>query len=70
MRSLAISRMVQDRGLTPKDMADLFGISERTWYYWMSDPDKHMTVGKVRILSDALRLSEWEIVEVIKGRRK
>lgn len=69
MRSRMISHLVQDRGYNAADMAKLFGISERTWYYWASKPELHFTLGRIRLLADALKLSEWEIVEVVKGRR-
>ena len=70
MRSRQIARMVQDRGYNASDMAKLFGISERTWYYWTSKPELHFTLGRIRLLADALKLSEWEIVEIVKGGRK
>ena len=67
MRSRTLQRLIQDHGLKAKDMADLFGISERTWYYWASKPELHFTLGRIRLLADALKLSEWEIVEIVKG---
>ena len=67
MRSRTISRLVQDRGLRGKDMAKLFGINERTWYDWSTCPERFMTVGRIRILAEALNLSEWEIIEIVKG---
>ena len=70
MKSRQIARMVQDRGYNASDMAKLFGISERTWYYWTSKPELHFTLGRIRLLADALKLSEWEIVEIVKGGRK
>lgn len=70
MRTMMISRLVKERGLTAADMSKLFGISERTWYYWQAEPELHFTLGRIRLLADVLNLSEWEIVEVVKGRRK
>ena len=69
MRSRTITRLVQDRGFRPKDMANLFGVTERTWYNWTAHPETYMTLGRIRIMAEALNLSEWEIVEVVKGRR-
>lgn len=69
MRSRTIPRLVQDRGLKCKDMANLFGISERTWFNWSTRPETYMTVGRIRLLAEALNLSEWEIIEIVKGRR-
>ena len=65
----SITRLVQDRGYTVNDMANLFGVCEKTWRIWANNPEQHMTVGRLRILATALNLSEWEILEVIKGRR-
>ena len=69
MRSRSLQGLVQDHGLKPKDIADLFGISERTWYEWATHPDTHMTLGRIMTLAEALNVSEWEIVEIAKGRR-
>lgn len=69
MRSRTLQRLVQDHGLKPKDMADLFGISERTWYEWATRPEAHLTLGRIMTLAEALNVSEWEIVEIAKGRR-
>ena len=69
MRSRSLQRLVQDHGLKPKDIADLFGITERTWYEWATHPEVHMTLGRIMTLAEALNVSEWEIVEIAKGRR-
>ena len=69
MRSRSLQRLVQDHGLKPKDIADLFGITERTWYEWATHPETHMTLGRIVTLAEALNVSEWEIVEIAKGRR-
>ena len=69
MRSRSLQRLVQDHGLKPKDIADLFGITERTWYEWATHPEAHMTLGRIMTLAEALNVSEWEIVEIAKGRR-
>ena len=68
MRSRSLQRLVQDHGLRPKDMANLFGITERTWYNWTAHPED-MTLGKIRTLAEALNVSEWEVFEAVKGRR-
>ena len=69
MRSRQITRLVQDKGYTGKDMAKLFGVCEKTWRNWISHPEQFLTVGRIRILAEALNLSEWDILEAIKGRR-
>lgn len=69
MRTRQITRLVQDKGYTVKDMAKLFGVSEKTWRNWTARPEQYMTVGRIRILAQALNLSEWEILEASKERR-
>ena len=69
MRSRTLQRLIQDHGLKAKDMADLFGITERTWYNWSTHPEENMTLGRIMTLAEALNVSEWEIVEIAKGRR-
>lgn len=69
MRSRQITRLVQDKGYTVKDMAKLFGVCEKTWRNWTAHPEQYLTIGRIRILAEALNLSEWDILEAIKGRR-
>lgn len=69
MKSRQITRLVQDKGYTVKDMAKLFGVCEKTWRNWTARPEQYLTIGRIRILAEALNLSEWDILEAIKGRR-
>ena len=69
MRTRQITRLVQDKGYTAQDMAKLFGVCEKTWRNWASHPDQYLTLGRIRILAEALNLSEWDIVEAVKERR-
>ena len=68
-RSRIISRLVQDAGLTAQDMAKAFGVSDRTWYQWVRDSEK-MPIGTINTLAEILHLTDTQLLEVIKGKRK
>lgn len=54
-------RMVE-QGVTARDMARLFGISERTWRYWLSDAD-NLTVGRLKAIAARLGTTASELIE-------
>lgn len=67
-KNLILKRFVEDRGLRPKDMANLFGVNERTWYNWSRDPETYITIGRLRTIAEALNLNDIQILELVKGK--
>lgn len=50
------------QGVTPRDMARLFGISERTWRNWMRDADTMLTVARLRVIAARLGTTVSELI--------
>ena len=69
-RRIMLKALVDENGISPEKMAKLFGISERTWYYWMNKPEKYITIERLAILWRVLRMSEKEVLELVKGERE
>lgn len=50
--------------IKPKQMAKCFGVSERTWKRWMSDPEHFMTAYRLNVIADVLHLTDEEFLEM------
>ena len=58
MRELIVMKMKR-AGIKPKQMAKAFGITERTWYNWLADPQE-MTMRQVNTIANILGFTEEE----------
>ena len=43
-----------EQGVTPPEMAKLFHVTDRSWHYWMKDPEGSITVGRLRVIAAKL----------------
>lgn len=59
MRELIQSHMILNH-IKSAQMAKCFGISERTWRYWLEDPERRLTVERIKAIANILGFSEEE----------
>lgn len=64
MRKMIVRRM-QDEHISPEQMAKCFGISVRTWFYWLAEPEKRLTIERLQTIARILGLSREEVTEVM-----
>lgn len=48
-------------GVTPVEMARLFGVTDRTWRSWMADTDA-ITVGRAKVIAARLGTTVAELI--------
>lgn len=48
--------------LHPEDMARRFGVSERTWFYWLASPKDQITIGRLEVIAEILKTSPAELL--------
>lgn len=48
-------------GVTPAEMARLFGVTDRTWRSWMADTDA-ITVGRAKVIAARLGTTVAELI--------
>lgn len=60
------AKMVE-RGVSARELADRLGISRDSMYRKLREPARLITIREAKIIADALRLTEEEILEIFFG---
>ena len=53
---------MKEQRVTVKKMARCFGVSERTWSNWLSDPETQISIGRLRVIAELLHTSPTELI--------
>ncbi len=50
-----------ERHISSRDWAKLFKVTERTWQYWMKEPE-NITIGRLRVIAAKLDVPTSELI--------